>query len=859
MQHWFADGGLYTANAYGMAMAVVAVLSLGVGIWVVVRERASRISLSLMAGSSALAIYLFGFSFMVQAVDAGAAHRWSHVAYLGIPLIVPALYHFSIDLLGFWERRKAWIVAAWVVGFVYLALVQATDVLVPGVMATDWGYYTELTVWNAPFVLWTAFLLAFVIHDYWAAYRRADPVQQARIRWLAIPILAGSLGLVDYLPSLGLEIPPVGFVALALFPLAAAWVVARYHLPELTPAFAANQILATMAEPLLLVDDLDRVAFSNAAACRLLGWSQAEIEGRSLAALFGAAAAGRLGGRATLQGEEMEIEGRTGEPITVAVSTNPLVVRGRVVGTVIVARDIRERIRVARELERREQYFRALIENARDTITVLDADGRVRYQSPSHREVLGREPGEDVGRSVFQEVHPDDVETVKARFARLVQNRDATDRVEVRMRHSDGSYRTLDVRAQNLLHNPAVQGIVVNGRDITQERRLQKQLQHTEKLETVGRLAGGIAHDFNNILTTIQGNVSLMEEEVSDGSELAEELKQIGRGAERAAHLTARLLQFGRRQMTQPELLDPNELVTELRPVLERTVDPATQVEIETTPTPGCVRVDRNQFRKALIDLAQNAADAMEAGRLRVATETVEIGPDRAREMDVAPGSYVRLVVADTGRGMDDATRQRAFEPFFTTKEDDLDAGLGLATVYGAVRQARGQVELESRPGEGTRVSIYLPRVDVGAERDGAAVPSPREAAEPGGNEVILVVEDEAPVRGLVTKVLEREGFTVLSAEDGERALEVAGEHTGPIDLLIADLVMPGISGREVAERLGAKDPSMGIILISGYTTDEVVRDGIERGDYAFIPKPFTPATLTQRVADVLQGRHPVG
>ena len=857
----------YAGDALGAALAAVAFLSLAVGVWVVVREEARRVSLTLLAGAVAVAVYLTGFSFMARAPSAVQGLLWAKVAYVGVPFIVPALYHFCMELLGLHRQRQRLITAAWVIGLVYAVLAVGTDVLMEGVDRASWGYYTDLTPWNVPFVVWSAILLVLATRDFWSAYQHADRVQKARIRWLAIPMVIASVAFIDYGPSFGLDWPPVGFVFFSVFMLSAAWVVARYHLPDLTPAFAAEQILSTMAEPLLVVDESGRVSITNPAATRLLGWSEAELRDRTLGTVLGLETAERLVAEATCQGEEMEFEARTGEPIAVSVSTNHLIVKGRRRGTVIVARDIRERKRAARQLERREEYFRALIERAPSTITVLEPDGTVRYQSPSHQEILGRRPQETLGQGAFDRVHPDDQEEMRQALAALARAPvGATARAEARILHSDGEYRVLDLRAQNLLDHPAVGGIVVHGRDITEERRLAEELQRSQRLEAVGRLAGGIAHDFNNILTTIQGAASLMDEEVPEGSELESELAVIREGTERAGRLTRELLAFGRRQVTRPEVLNPAHMVQDLASGFQQILRDGQRLEIEADEEADDVRVDRGQIEDALVNLVLNARDAMDDdGRLGIAVENRHLDGGQTAETPIEPGPYVCIRVVDDGHGMDGDTLQRVFDPFFTPEEEGVGDGLGLASVYGAVRQAGGHIEVESEPGEGTTFSIYLPRADGRRDAAGSGAAETGTASGEGGplpgdgpdSATVLVVEDEAPVRNLITKVLERSGYTVVATEDGETALQAAADHPDPIALLIADLVMPGMTGREVAERLGERYQEMATILISGYTADEVVRDGISRGEYVFIPKPFSPETLIERVADVLREPRP--
>jgi nitrogen-specific signal transduction histidine kinase/CheY-like chemotaxis protein len=404
----------------------------------------------------------------------------------------------------------------------------------------------------------------------------------------------------------------------------------------------------------------------------------------------------------------------------------------------------------------------------------------------------------------------------------------------------------------------------MNGRDITEERQLEEQLHHAQKMEAIGRLAGGIAHDFNNILTAIQGYVALMREEVREGSSLASGLDEVRRGAERAARLTDQLLAFGRRQVVRPEVLDLNDVVHEMRSMLERLIGENVRLETLAGGRIGAVRADRGHLEQVLLNLVVNAKDAMdEGGRVEISTGNLDIDEPAAASLEqpVAPGRYVVLTVTDEGQGMDEATLSRIFEPFFTTKGQGKGTGLGLSTVYGSVRQAGGYVGVRSAPGCGASFSVYLPRIEAGADRrpgDSALeTPPAPDGGIDGTGETILVVEDEAPVRRLMKKILERRGYRVLSAGDGEAAVKLAAAQDGPIDLLIADLVMPGIGGREVAERLEERRPGLLTVFVSGYTADEVVRRGIVHGQHAFLPKPFTPAALLQKVRDVLEARAP--
>ncbi len=864
-------------SALALPIAACAALALVTGIWVVGRERGRPISLPFLAGALALTLYLFSFSRMLDSQDAARALIWAKLAYVGVPFIIPALYHFSMHVLGLARARRRLVHAAWLVGIGYSLAAVLTDSVVAGVHRTEWGWFTRLTPGSLLFVAWSALLFGLTMLDYAREYRGADPVQRARIRWFAVPLCIAGFGFIDYAPSYGVDMAPLGFVFFPAFLLSAAWVVNRYHLPQITPQYAADKILQTMAEPLLVCDPGGRVVIANPAARRILGYDDGGLRAMHLPAVFGEADAERiLGGEVRRESREMRVRTRGGDVIDVAVSAGTLRSRtGQAAGIVVVARDIREEKRAAAELGRREQWFRALIENAGDMITVLDEEGRVRYESPAVTRNLGYTPAS--GASLYDRVHPDDRERLQKGLARLLAAPGTSATAEARVRHVDGSYRVFQARSTNLLHDPAVRGIVINSRDVTDARDLEVRLQQSRKLEAIGRLAGGVAHDFNNILTAIQGYVELMAERVAPDSDLATDLDEVRRGAARAARLTDQLLAFSRRKMAPARVLDLNGIVAELESMLSRVVGERIRLRTRLDPHGARIRADRAQLEQVLMDLVLNARAAIAGdGTIEISTALTELGPTHplARELGEEPGRYVVLSVADDGRGMDDAIRARIFEPFYTTKAAGDGNGLGLSTVYGWVRQSGGAISVDSEPGRGSVFRVFLPAheaheahetdrtvetdppveadrsVETGAPRGGEA-PGARPARDQHGA-TILVVEDEAPIRALLRKILQRRGYTVLEAADGQEALRSAADHRGRIDLLVADLVMPGLSGREVAERFAASRPDTPILFISGYTSDDVVRRGIADGAHAFLPKPFTPEALVQKVAEVL-------
>jgi signal transduction histidine kinase/ActR/RegA family two-component response regulator len=390
--------------------------------------------------------------------------------------------------------------------------------------------------------------------------------------------------------------------------------------------------------------------------------------------------------------------------------------------------------------------------------------------------------------------------------------------------------------------------------NITERRRLEEQLRQSQRLEAIGSLAGGIAHDFNNLLTVILGQSELLLRRTASDAPALKRLEEIRKAGERAALLTRQLLAFSRKQVLIPEVLDPRTVVTDLASMLRRLIGEDVVLRTVVRPDVGMVTADRGQIEQVIVNLVVNARDAMpEGGTITVEVSNADLAPaDAAGLPAAAPDRYVRLTVRDTGIGMDATTRSHAFEPFFTTKEKGKGTGLGLATVYGIVKQSGGSVSLDSEPGKGATFHVYLPRREGGAEATPppAGLPPP-----PPGTETVLLVEDEAMLRALSREVLEGSGYRVLEAAGGEEALRVAAAHEGTIHLLLTDVVMPGLNGRMVAERLAPSRPAMKVLYTSGYTDDAVFQRGVLPEGTAFIQKPFKTEDLTRKVREILDAQ----
>jgi PAS domain S-box-containing protein len=614
----------------------------------------------------------------------------------------------------------------------------------------------------------------------------------------------------------------------------------------------------------VLADAGGRLVSANAAALRILGTDElnvasvaeyGQLQGRWAHSGEPVAAdewtlARALRGEDVVTPDEFEYTGFDGVERNIMAHGIPI--RGRadeITGAVVTLIDMTQLRRMQQTLVESERRFRSLIEHSADMVQLLDADGTVRYQSPSVQRMLGYDAQELLGRNAFDLIHPADQARVMRGFRELVERADGSWTVEYRMRARPEGWRTLQVEARNRLEDPAVRGVVVNARDLTDAKNLEEQLRQSQKMEAIGRLAGGVAHDFNNVLTAIQGHAGFLLESIPPGDPLREDVDEVARSADRAADLTRQLLAFSRRQLTQPVVLDLRETVTGMQRMLRRILSEDIEVRIEAGGEPCIVHADRGHLEQVILNLAVNAGDAMpQGGRLELRT-SVERQPVRFGQLLRRGPERAVLTVTDTGSGIEAETLPRIFEPFFTTKGPGRGTGLGLAMVYGIVQQAGGEIQVESQPGAGSTFRVLLPLAEGKPHSEDMTVAAPGRIV---GTETILLVEDEDAVRSLSRRSLERHGFQVTEARNGSEALQVFEQDGEGIDLVVTDVVMPLLNGRELAERIRAVQPGMRILFVSGYTEDEVFRRGIAAEQVPFLQKPFTPSQLVRSVRSLL-------
>ncbi len=607
---------------------------------------------------------------------------------------------------------------------------------------------------------------------------------------------------------------------------------------------------------------LDGTIFSwNAGAERMYGYSAAEAIGGSIRMLTPGSLALELDlifeklrrGVRVEQHETVRVC-KNGESFHVSLSIFPIFdPAGRPMGAASIARDITENKRVEEALRRSEDRFKLIEENIDEVFWISDPDiSEITYISPAYERVWGltRRSLLENPKSFIEGIHPEDRERVLSDLKLQKAGRPFDH--EYRVTHTDGSERWIWDRgfpirddAGRLTHYAGV------AQDITERRRLEGQFRQAQRMEAVGRLAGGVAHDFNNLLTIINGYSELALDCLHPSDPIRDSIKEIAKAGDRAASLTRQLLAFSRQQVLAPRVLDLNALVADVERMLRRLIGEDIDLAIVPGSKLGRVKADPGQIEQILVNLAVNARDAMpEGGKLIIETANVELNNAQAHRYVVVPvGHYVMLAVSDTGTGMDAATQGHIFEPFFTTKEHGEGTGLGLSTVYGIVKQSGGFIWVYSELGRGTTFKIYLPLVEEAVE----SVPG-SEAPELsfGGSETILLVEDEEAVRTLASKILQERGYRVLESVTPEAAFQIVEHHREPIDLLLTDVVLPGVSGRKIAEHLTLLQPSMKVLYMSGYTDDAVVRTGVLEANTAFLQKPFTPGSLARKVREVL-------
>ena len=624
-----------------------------------------------------------------------------------------------------------------------------------------------------------------------------------------------------------------------------------------------QRIVDNIPVMLVFLDDQGRIQWGNREWTRTLGYEIADAKTRDIFAELYPDAGERQRLRDSIGapvGQWTDFRTRTRHGTTLdTIWANAPLTGG---GWLAIGMDVTDR-------KRAEERYRSFIAQSSEGVSRLEVDPPVPISLPEEEQIdrlyAGARIAECNDAMARMYGYEEARDLVGTSLANLHNVTDPANREQIRAflragyRVADSETREHDREGRPRVFLNNVVGFVENGhlvrvwgtqRDVTEQRHLEEQFRQSQKMEAVGQLAGGIAHDFNNLLTAILGNTQLLLRDLPPGDSKRGDVEEIRKASERAASLTRQLLAYSRRQMLQPEVLDLNVVVAEMDKMLRRLIGEHIALAAVLAPDLGRVRADPNQIEQVIVNLAVNARDAMpEGGKLTIETANVDLDEAFAQaHLGSVPGSYALLAVTDTGAGMDATVRAHLFEPFFTTKEVGKGTGLGLATVYGIVKQSGGYISVYSEPGRGSSFKIYLPRIATPADPP----PGPQKGGPAPGSETVLVVEDEPAVLTLSRRALEAQGYVVLAASDPAAALRVVERHGGMIHLLLTDVVMPGLSGRELADRLTAQRPGIRVLYMSGYPGDAVVQHGTLPSGSAFLQKPFSPDGLARKVRDVL-------
>ena len=634
---------------------------------------------------------------------------------------------------------------------------------------------------------------------------------------------------------------------------------AERHLAQMESRYRG--LLEAAPDAMVVVNPAGNIVLLNVQAEKRFGYRRDELVGQAVTNIIPVGFAERLVADALRSeaealaqqiGTGIELTGRRkdGSEFPIEIMLSPLESAEGILVTAAI-RDVTTRTKAERRLKESEEEYRLLFDSNPHAMWVYDAetlaflavnDAAVRLYGYSREEFLVRK---------ITDLRP--VEEVPAQLEQLKTIPDSLRLMAEDVKHKKKDGTLLDVEgASNPIDFHGRRARLVLANDVSEKRQMEAQLQQAQKMDAMGRLAGGIAHDFNNLLMIIQSYGDVLESHLGDEKAIRRDISEIRGATERGAKMTQQLLALSRKQIVQPETLDPGEIVTVLHRMLSRLIREDIHFEIRIVPGSAFVRIDRGQLEQVVVNLVVNARDAMPAGgRLTVNIRRVDL--DRAfaaSHAGLVPGPFVQITVTDTGTGIDAATKSRIFEPFFTTKGVGKGTGLGLATVYGIVKGCGGDVSVYSEPGHGSAFKIYLPRVEAPAVAAAVAVPSPTVISR--GNETLLILEDEVVIRDMLGEYLGALGYRLLQAGNGDDALRIARAHAGPIHLLLTDVVVPGRSGRVVAETLHSENPLVKVIFMSGYTDDAaIVRDVVAR-EADFLQKPFRLEVLALKIREVL-------
>jgi len=792
---------------------------------------------------------------------------WARVQYIGIVLIPVAWLVFALQYARRVRRMPFLPLAAMLaVPLATLALLwnpaasgliwrSAGLVQGPGMELLRLGRGPWWWVHTAySYTLWIAAAVIFTV----ALWRSPHLYRKQGVALMLAVFSPYALNVAYVVGLTPLDLTPFGFVVTGF---ATLWTLTRQQFLDVMPV-ARARVVEAMRDGVIVLDDDDRIIDLNPAAAAIVGYRATRVVGSRFEQVFsGRIELRELGG----ENHEMQLEAVLSDddsPRSFELRSWPLTDRrGESHGRLLMFRDITQQKRAEDAARRSGAQLRVVIEQMPAVLWTTDAELQFTQMLGAGLNQLRVRPEAVEGMDLY-EFHGtiDRTHPAIAAHLRALQGEPQTYSVE-------WFGRDFECHVEPLIDADGAPGGVIGvGLDVTERQDLREQLRQSQKMEAIGRMAGGVAHDFNNLLTAVAGYAQLAHEDLegmdSDPQALAKlrrDLDAIGHASERATSITSQLLAFSRRQVLQPRTLNLEKALAEMDTMLRRLI--GTHIEVVESFEPDCdsVKIDPVQLQQVVINLVLNARDAMpEGGKITFGARNLELDEGLNVPYDVIPpGRYVLMTVRDEGLGMDERTQSRLFEPFFTTKEAGKGTGLGLSTVYGIIRQTGGYIAVDSKLGEGSMFRIYFPSVEAkeGDEDDENGATADGPVPQLRGNETVLLVEDEAMVRELASRVLNSHGYLVLEAASGDEALEACRRHEGPVELLVTDVVMPGMNGSELAGKVSAMYPNALVLFISGYTGGALVEHGVLRDGTNFLQKPFSPHRLMRKVREVLDGQ----
>ena len=888
----------YRVSYFALPLFFTSLLTLSMGVYVFAKIHPTKLGRSFFFFTTVLSSWLTMFGIGYSTDERYVALWWFRLGIAAVTIIPASNYTFVDALLQKQRQPLGYVKLIWAVSLAFVVLNLWSDLVIRDISRFSWGFYPQYGKFGIFLVIFFVAVVSTIFSRLWIVYQRAgDERNRNRMRGLLFGISIGYIASVDNLAGFGFAVYPFGYFPILLFVGILTYVIMEYRLADITPQTAASQILKTMQGALIVVDAEDRIRVVNNAACIMFGLEEEEMLNNRLSEVLRLPSQlcdHTLLAQRSVRDFELSIFDKEGKKVFLSVSASVLATANDVPSAIVyvavditkhkeleaalakakgeaetlvrertaelwetvssLRNEIEERARMELALKKAAEEWRSTFDSTKDVIIMLNSEFEVLKANRAAGDVLGLSLPDVIGAPLADSKGMGGVFKGTDIFPAL---RQAKHRIE-REIYLDDKQLWLDLTADPIFSSSGqFSGAVLIGRDVSDVKRaeeehknLQAQLMQIQKMESIGRLTGGIAHDFNNVLSAILGYAELTMYKLDENHPARDSVKIIIDSGERAAALIHQLLAFSRKQVLEMTVVNVEETIEHMMKMLARVIGEDIRLVVQNHSPLKSVMADNGQLQQVVMNLVVNARDAMPSGgTLTIETQAVTLDEKYTRYHEgLKPGSYVMLAVKDTGHGMTPEVRKKIFEPFFTTKPVGKGTGLGLATVYGIVKQHSGYIMVDSVLGRGSTFKIFLPVVDE-KER---MVLIQKETGFSHGSETILVVDDEPSLRNLVRKALSPVGYRVLEASSAEDALAICGTLSDKIDLLLTDVIMPGMDGKRLAKMVHESRPETKVIFISGYTDDILAEHGILEPGVVYVKKPITPTKLSKKVREVL-------